>query len=893
MGEETHPIVEDKDRRTGSIFEEQYKKALELFKSILANNTASSKKDFAHSQRNNIIAFVGDRGSGKTSCMLSFAELLKEYSSDIAKPSIIKEKKCYVMDSIDPSFFDDKSSNNILELIIGRLYSLFDQRKKDANRSGESINPHAVRELVDSFQKVKNSLCYLENKVSFSSDSLEELSYLAGTDNLKKHFYDLIQEFLRFFNSETLIISLDDIDLNTQNAYQMVEQIRKYMILPNVVFLMAVKFGQLRHVITQKMLVENKTLLDQNIITKAEVEDMSEKYIEKLMPHTSRVFLPDNESYMYRNVVLKKDIHTTHNVNPGHRIVSLRELVPALIFFKCRYLFYNTKGQSSPIIPRNLRELRMLIRMLHNMDDFEYYSISSYNQRHFKEYLFGTWIECLGAEYKRIALLCLAEDEPSLLNKKVIQLLYASFFKTDNDDKHQSHLFELPESLEDIVNVDNIPYNISLGDVFALLNHISKLATEKKAQNLVFFIKSLYSIRLYDYYCHTVENSNKDEDSEANKKSKSSTIPELNRRGALDNYTAYCQLVAGNFYEIEDKIIISNSLDKGYNRQRWMGEGKMLIKLIKDIEDEFKDIVDDDYSPEEIDQKVEEFGTKKLQLAEFLILISSRHFDRKDRNDLKEIGKNKYRLRSPAYFTKNLSSIKNIQFDMLAPLFNVLDFKLSYARFSSEGILYTLAERTKHSIYSLMHEKAKQRMKEWTDAKYTKSTLLQLAGLRNAELIDELSDYLIDNREDFSIPDNRERFVKFYKILGDFTLDMYVKSENENNKIKFSMFSALSEVLEDLEDEETTWLNDVLDSNRSEKNDGPSQEQIDRIIRGNQTMSDGTFLYRFELEHETWYNSRKQYIKEKAEQIGYAKKAKVWTDLYIKLYKELDKDNQE
>ena len=43
-----------------------------------------------------------------------------------------------------------------------------------------------------------------------------------------------------------LLIAIDDLDLCNANAYKMAEQIRKYLIIPDVVIIMALKIEQLQ-----------------------------------------------------------------------------------------------------------------------------------------------------------------------------------------------------------------------------------------------------------------------------------------------------------------------------------------------------------------------------------------------------------------------------------------------------------------------------------------------------------------------------------------------------------------------------------------------------------------------------------------------------------------------
>lgn len=84
-GEENIPIIENADLSETSIFKNQYILANKIFKTL--------KKDANARKYNNIISFCGDRGTGKTSCMMSFR-----------KQCMSSYEDCFFIKEIDPSF---------------------------------------------------------------------------------------------------------------------------------------------------------------------------------------------------------------------------------------------------------------------------------------------------------------------------------------------------------------------------------------------------------------------------------------------------------------------------------------------------------------------------------------------------------------------------------------------------------------------------------------------------------------------------------------------------------------------------------------------------------------------------------------------------------------------
>lgn len=92
--------------------------------------------------------------------------------------------------------------------------------------------------------------------------------------------------------------------------------------------------------------------------------EMAERYLTKLFPHSQRVYMPDIEDLLNRKLVITSHMKTCE-------FPSVQQCVPELIFQKTRYLFYNSPVHASYIVPRNLRDLRQIIKLLWNMDDYK------------------------------------------------------------------------------------------------------------------------------------------------------------------------------------------------------------------------------------------------------------------------------------------------------------------------------------------------------------------------------------------------------------------------------------------------------------------------------------------------------------------------------------------
>lgn len=117
VGEENRIVLEKIDNEVieKSIFSNQYKKSLYTLDSYFAlqkDNTSEGIEDAS-----NVFAFIGERGSGKTSCMMSITNYLdNDEESDVySKYSHLKSTRFKSLDLIEPSFFDEY--NNIISLV--------------------------------------------------------------------------------------------------------------------------------------------------------------------------------------------------------------------------------------------------------------------------------------------------------------------------------------------------------------------------------------------------------------------------------------------------------------------------------------------------------------------------------------------------------------------------------------------------------------------------------------------------------------------------------------------------------------------------------------------------------------------------------------------------------
>ena len=503
-GRERGEIVETQDFEE-SIFAEQYTRALSL-----VNQFIESKEN---SDTLKIVAFCGDRGEGKSSCMRTVLNMLaqnnnsnekgiKSYIKNMGFNNIMRDT-FEVLDVIDPSFFD--KCHNVIELVLGRMYTqvIEQAKRKDIDSDYTSHN-----RIMKEFQQAKKCLYTLHNSSDGHIDELQELDALAAGLELKKHMNELIRSFLALVKKEWLIVSIDDIDLNMSEAYRMCEDIRKYLASSQCIVFLGVKVIQLQDAISIAIKRDlNKITPDENVAAfNIEVAGMSQKYTAKFLPDASRINMP--EVYSLCEHILQIQ---TEKGNITYQ--NIKDAVVELIFEKTRYLFYNSKGGISPIIPNNLRDLITLIGLLVSMpsidDSHKKETELEANKHVFKSYFFSTWIERVPKKSRELVEKIIDYDLGNALNKTVVTILDNFFSKVQDRDYSNGEQDEESNTQNDtkttsqiksIIDSRNFSYNVSLGDVFYLFRLIEMDSLDAESAALIFFLKSLYSIKLYETY---------------------------------------------------------------------------------------------------------------------------------------------------------------------------------------------------------------------------------------------------------------------------------------------------------------------------------------------------------------------------------------------------------
>lgn len=513
-------ILDENSNISGDFFYDVHCKAFKEVSKIVNKNKSLDNEQNSKSiieASNNIICFCGERGQGKSSAMLSFSNMLKNIDKENIETHFseyikeIKNKKFYILSRIDPTELENQHS--ILSVIISRMFFVF----KEYLNNNTNMNLIEKNEILDLFQKCYKNIGIIKNEDNKKdycyNDDIELLSNLSDSANIKNDFYKLVNGFLKHIaKKEWLVLQIDDTDLNVNKAYEIVEDIRKYFMMPKVIVLMATKLDQLTEAIEQNYIKSFNYLLEADRIPLREFHNMATKYIGKLIPGSRCIILPDVALHdignSYQNFTLEYKGYRTKTDEPTIDLCGpFQETILKIVYDKTGIIFAVPQNSSHKIIPRTARGLANFLSVLNGMDDIK--KVNSFdelsekdiylrlkNLDKFEEYFLNTWIEekidIRFIEPLRDWVKAPWESKNKLIIYNIADLglfpeLYLSPLKRDR--RYYNENIDLYT-----VKTKNNAFNLS--DIFDTLKKMDDYYPQSNSTNFHFAIRVLYSIML-------------------------------------------------------------------------------------------------------------------------------------------------------------------------------------------------------------------------------------------------------------------------------------------------------------------------------------------------------------------------------------------------------------
>lgn len=308
-----------------SIFSTVYESAQNCVREIVKKNVELSKKiEMCKEEQDveiqNVISFIGRRGTGKSSSMLSFREALKGYDGAIESDrlSLFYGKKdmdnvrFIYLNSIDTAILD--ASEDVFILVLANLFA---EINKELDRDCESVKGFTKRDIVSGLERVYTDFTTIRRKcpndLEGQMSAYETLKGIVSTKNVRDTFAKLVEKFLKYkknlekddCKSAYLVITLDDLDMayyndmgknkcNNAKSYEIMNHILKYLSVPGVIVLASYNHVNLYQQCAYFFKGKNTSKLDENKEDKAKsvAAELASEYMVKVFPIHYRIYMP-------------------------------------------------------------------------------------------------------------------------------------------------------------------------------------------------------------------------------------------------------------------------------------------------------------------------------------------------------------------------------------------------------------------------------------------------------------------------------------------------------------------------------------------------------------------------------------------------------------------------
>lgn len=327
----------------------------------------------------NVISFLGKRGRGKTSAMVSFYSCLnKLQNKDGYNWSMFKKKngdaniRFYNIPCIDAAML--AKNEFVLDVILAKMWDEFSEFLKSQGYILERTSiEYLVKQVQDEFVNVRRAYYVLKSRELNKDSDIEKekdipaasaLHELAVSMNLKEEIKRLIENYIRVLDYDRkdagdnvyLLIAIDDVDMADGHAWEILEQIRRYLSMPKVIILMTADLDRLKNVCEMSC----RDVYSQGKGQSRFVND----YLEKVLPINQRIYMPELSD--------GQDILIPHNEALPCNTGSEKKMILELIAKRCDIYFDGIRRRRHFLQNDSLRSLVNYFNKVAGIEDDEY-----------------------------------------------------------------------------------------------------------------------------------------------------------------------------------------------------------------------------------------------------------------------------------------------------------------------------------------------------------------------------------------------------------------------------------------------------------------------------------------------------------------------------------------
>ena len=334
-------------------------------------------KRIIRDEQNNILSFIGKRGSGKTTAMDEFCRILDSLDAKEESRWWIQQTenreiydqlknisfKFHILQPIDASLFDE--SGDLFEQIIANLYRYFDKQAKEGYIDLCSENNSCAGMYTDIMKRYYSNIGDKANRGTYFSVA-NMMSFASDNNEIQEKIIELIDVYLngRKWDYEYIVITIDDIDLNIGLGYKMLEQIQKYFAYSRIIILVSMDYDQMRMVCEKHFwnCLGGKDRITSEKYNQQYIKNLTKDVMTKIFHISQRIYLPDLGAIL-------KETHVKENEGDSGKLIK-GYIVEKIV--KKLNIYYDLDGMKKHFVePETIREFVVYTEFLDSLDDIE------------------------------------------------------------------------------------------------------------------------------------------------------------------------------------------------------------------------------------------------------------------------------------------------------------------------------------------------------------------------------------------------------------------------------------------------------------------------------------------------------------------------------------------
>lgn len=329
--------VRTKDPFKESFFQDIYRQAFTLVDVICQSSEKSrSAKSLKLDEIQNVIAFTGRRGTGKTSVMLTLVNHLVGINQlecvSSAEYKNLENSLFYNLPPTDASVLE--TNEDLFLIVLSKMFKLLKDQFQHIDKRYDEKVYNKQTNLRERICKLYDHYVSLKGNDDFNiKSSYNLMEKLSDKYNVRDEFREIVAEYTDFLVEQDsrrgklagyILICIDDIDMSHKKHMQIMQCIHQYFMTPNVIVFTTLSFPMISAAL-QKDFYSSFSLF--NTIN------------EKDEYHFHLSFEQTND---FMRKIISSDMRITM---PSWRKKDYKELSPAVITFEDKKKILDSFGQ--------------------------------------------------------------------------------------------------------------------------------------------------------------------------------------------------------------------------------------------------------------------------------------------------------------------------------------------------------------------------------------------------------------------------------------------------------------------------------------------------------------------------------------------------------------------